>query len=249
MVRVLDTREYWTIPELWPGESVLVIGGGHSLVGFDWGPLKNFNVIGCNDAYLLGDWVDVVLSGDPDWLRCHCKRQEYRDFKGLRVSLAPILSNDEDPDNPFPPAGDEGRTHHVRRISKGCSEGRNELGWHENTGAAAICLAVKMGASQVFLYGFDMKLHYDEKNKEWRNNWHQNNLDGPDPDVFVKHIGGHETVKAYMDKHHPKVGIYNCGPDSFLLTWPMLSPAYPATEEESFQRILQGIPLEEACLL
>jgi len=199
----------WGIPKLWEGESVLIIGGGPSLEGFDWEPFHRWNVIGCNDAYLLGDWVDVVISGDKDWMGYHSCQRLYKTFRGLKVTLAP--------EGGWKDSGDTSRT--PRRVLKGMTEDPTELGWNDSTGAAAIALAVKMGACQIVLLGFDMRLAYDEE-RGWRNNWHNNNLDVPNPDTFKRHINGLRRVKEYVDKFHPKVEILNAGPDSAVDFWP-----------------------------
>jgi hypothetical protein len=204
------SQKYWTIPRCFEGESVLIIGGGHSLEGFDWCPFHRWNVIGCNDAYLLGPWVDVVVSGDNQWMEKHTKTKEYRDFEGLKVTIAPGWG----------PARDGRRTMVPKRLIKGMSTRQWELGWNDSTGAAAIDLALKMGAMWVFLLGYDMKLA--EVDGGWRNNWHENNLDVPNPDVFPRHKNGMERVRAGAAALYPNAVIYNAGPDSDLDCWPRI---------------------------
>ena len=206
---MIQVPTFWTIPKMFGGMPVLIIGGGHSLENFDWTPFHSWSVIGCNDAYLLGDWVDVVISGDKHWLDHHEEEKEYKDFKGVKVNLEPAIKKSRSADIKKP-----------RRILTKTDEKQDSIGWNDSTGAAAIDLARKMGASQIILLGYDMKLGYDKESETHRNNWHENNLDIPDPDVFARHTNGLERIRDYMEKICPKVEIINAGPDSDLELFP-----------------------------
>jgi len=197
-----EKSPYWRVPRILEGETVFVIGGGLSLDGFDWTPIHDFKIIGCNDAYLLGDWVDICYSGDNDWLRVHSKRAKYKNFKGLKISCSP---------NPLPRSA--AGTKWLRRWQKGIVRKPERIAWNTNTGASAITLAVKMGATKIVLLGFDMKL--GKKNGEYRNNWHPNEFDVPNPDTFPMHYKGFESVKKALTDY-PKIQVLNAGPDSEL---------------------------------
>jgi hypothetical protein len=150
-----NPREYWTPPVLWPGGDVFVIGGGASLLGFDWDPYRDRHVIGCNDAYLLGgccmpsrpkNWVDVCCFGDPGWFNRH--QHALHKFPGLVVSLCSTRVH----------------KHWVKQINRWpegfCGHGKHmaaRVAWNWSTGASAINLATKLGANRVFLLGFDLK--------------------------------------------------------------------------------------------
>jgi len=202
-----QAESYWSIPKLFDGELVVIIGGGASLKGYDLSPFHQFKMIGCNDAYRLGDCIDVVVSGDKGWIDYHTKLKAYQNFKGLKVSIAPGWHSESD----------GGQTKTPKRLIKGASEKAHELGWNDSTGAAAIDLARKMGACRILLLGFDMKLSTDNQN-----NWHENIIDIPNPDVFARHILGCQRICDYMKKYAKKCQVFNCGPDSVMKVFPML---------------------------
>jgi hypothetical protein len=51
-------------PKIWKGRVAFILGGGPSLNDVDFALIKEERVIGVNNAYKLGAWVDVCYSGD-----------------------------------------------------------------------------------------------------------------------------------------------------------------------------------------
>jgi len=209
-----DTRQfvsYWTIPILWPDATVFIIGGGPSLEGFDWDPFTKRRVIGCNDAYTLGPWVDVCFFCDYSWFKgTHHfpghERLGLMDFQGLKVACVEHPLFDK-------------RIKEVRRQTRrqGIWDQPDKLCWNLNTGATAINLAVHLGASRIVLLGFDMKL-----SPEGSMNWHENSKDRPNPGVFDKFYEGFKAVKRDLDERWPQVDVLNAGPDSDLDVFPFV---------------------------
>lgn len=163
---------YWVAPKLWPDGTVFILGGGPSLADLDLSLIHQYRVIGVNDAYLLGDFVDVMIFSDSNWyFRYH--RWKLRRFKGLKVSTnkqtlqepgIKTLQRMEDPICTLP----------------GC------IGWGRNTGLAAINLALVFGVKTIVLLGFDMckrkcrcrgkgfDRNQVQKTGEPYTNWHKN---------------------------------------------------------------------------
>ena len=54
----------WTAPRIWDGGECFILGGGPSLAAVDVGQLRGRRVIAVNQAYKLGDWIDVLFFGD-----------------------------------------------------------------------------------------------------------------------------------------------------------------------------------------
>lgn len=139
---------------IWKGETVFIIGGGPSLIGFDYTPIQNRKVIGVNNAYRLGDWVDVCWFGDLKWLHWHQKELR-SDFKGI-IAHCNTRS-------------DLRRKRWMVPFNRGTPLGivtdKKMVAWNRCSGFSAINLAYHMGASTVFLLGFDMK--HDTKQKNW----------------------------------------------------------------------------------
>lgn len=135
--------ELWTPPRLSFGGDAHVIGGGPSLRGFDFGLLAGALVIGCNDAWELGAEIcPYLLFGDESWWLAN-RARVVAGYRGTIVSCAPGLLRAGDP-----------VVNVMLRIPSGLGIG-NQLAWNYSTGAAAINLAISMGARRVFALGFD----------------------------------------------------------------------------------------------
>jgi hypothetical protein len=51
-------------PKIWEDGAVFIIGGGTSINDIDFGPIQHYRFIGVNNAYKMGDWVDICWFGD-----------------------------------------------------------------------------------------------------------------------------------------------------------------------------------------
>lgn len=190
---------FWKPPKMWKGQTAFIIGGGPSLKGMDWTPLHSKHIIGCNDAYTLGPWVDVCYFGDDGWYFKHHKTA-LLDFPGLKV------------------CSDGGCLREpgilvVKRTPRGFHT--DKIGWNVNTGASAINLAYLFGVSRVVLLGFDMQL-----GAEGESNWHPNAKDKPNPKNYLKFLMWFEFLKKGLDEKAPELEVLNATPNSKLDLFP-----------------------------
>ena len=120
-------------------------------------------VIGVNQAYKLGPWVDVCWFGDKQWYSQ--QMPAIADFGGLIVSCARETN----------PGKRWRRVRYVGRSKPGGIETkyRDRVAWNSNSGASAINLAYWLGAIRVVLLGFDMRIPGDPRNKKTPTHWHQ----------------------------------------------------------------------------
>lgn len=199
--------QYWVPPKLWKGSTVFIIGGGSSLKGFDFTPIKGKRVIGCNDAYQLGNWVSVCYFGDRSWFDIHQngrvmypegERVGLSGFTSMIISCCAIKVEAK-------------WLYSVERDSLRHVNKNGRVGWYGSTGASAICLAVAMGAKRIVLLGYDMKL-----SKEGQNNWHANLVNEPNADVFPRFQKQFEKLAFDLKRDYPQVEVLNAGPDSDL---------------------------------
>ncbi len=203
-----EANEYLWAPFLaWVGETVVIIGGGPSLRGFDWGRIHHMNVIGCNDAYKLGEWVDVVFFADNPFYRSH---QE-----ALEKLEQPVVSiTTQDCDSP-----------HIMQLQRenlgACLwKDSDRVGFYMNAGNSAIGLAAKFGARRIILLGFDHKLGTDGKA-----NWHPPSTarsgEVKQTEVpFDKFQNGAQMLARDLGAFFPDVEVLNAGPDSDLDVFP-----------------------------
>ena len=212
MTSPLTDSPYWQPEVLWPGETVFIIGGGPSLKNMDWAPFRSQRVIGLNDAYRLGDWMGVCFWGDNRWWDVHCS--ELKSYRGMKIS-AQTGKPEGDPEVKW-----------VHRWPDGLSV-QNRIGWNWSTGAAAINLALVMGARKVVLLGYDMK-----PGPKGERNWHDNNIDSipldykekPDmPSTLERQQEGFWTIARALPSVFPGAQVLNAGPDSVLQGFPMVN--------------------------
>ena len=187
----------WTVPELWPDNTAYIIGGGSSLnttgllptkenasaiiakMNEDLVGLKDHRVIGVNDAYLLGSWVDVCWFGDVRWYEWN--REKLLEFKGLKTCCCPTLAAPERP----------GIKVLKRSLQLGLTEDKQTVKWNKSSGTSALNLAVHFGVKKIVLLGFDMYI-----GKDGYHNWHDNHL-----------VSGHSPANPYTRFMQPFVNI------------------------------------------
>jgi len=193
----------WTPEKWWDGLDAFVIGGGPSLRHFDWACLAGRKTVGCNDAFALGpDVCTVCIFGDLRWFNTH--RKSLEKFPNPVFSNQPSLHNGKGV--PWL------RT--MKREPKGLY--KNALGWGGNTGCAAINLAFVLGASRVFLLGFDLKV------SEGKTNWHDRNISKPTDSSYKNFEKGFTEIAKNLPKVFPGGQIFNCTPGSRLTVFPRM---------------------------
>jgi len=222
----------WSVPKMWESGTAFIIGGGPSLEGMDWDPFHDHRIIGCNDAYLLGPWVDVCCFGDVEWHRAHDYKwvhlpEEVRipdcvakhngtKFAGLRQYSGIKVTNCH---SQF----DESRRDvlQLNRYERGLSDDPAWLGWNCNTGAAAINLALLFGCKRVVLLGFDMAARpiADEREREEERIIHERVHDGSERQMLQQRIdwsrqNGHGDPRDFKANWHPNIKNH-CNPSHY----------------------------------
>lgn len=193
----------WTPTPIWEGEDAYVIGGGKSLEQFNWDLIRGRHSVGCNIAFRLGvDVCPVCLFGDQQFFNQN--REALTKYQGLLVTCLPAALT-------------WGFTwlKAMRRKARGLAVG-NTLGWNSNTGAAALNLALSLGARRVFLLGFDMKLTAGKAN------WHKFYGDKADPTSYPRFIQGFHFVKTDLPQVFPGREVFNVTDDSDLNLFPKI---------------------------
>jgi hypothetical protein len=60
----MKAREMFKPHSIWKNDTAFILGGGPSLSKVDFSLIEHRRVIGVNNAYQLGDWVDICWFGD-----------------------------------------------------------------------------------------------------------------------------------------------------------------------------------------
>ena len=215
----------WQVPRIWDGGDVWIIGGGPSVSRQFEVPdkvvqevmagtlppsayssymsfLHDKHVIGVNVAYMIGDWIDMVFFGDKGFFLAH--QQRLADFPGMKVSCEPTTD----------------KVDWVKFVtrdtkhSRGISGNPKMVSWNNNSGAAAINVAVHTGAKRIILLGFDMKLN-GSNNQHWHDVYKRGVITGEKRMrnlPFDRHRRGFPVIA--QDAQKMGVEILNCNLDS-----------------------------------
>lgn len=187
----------WKPDNRFKRKAVYIIGGGPSLVDFDWNLLKCRKTIGCNAAFKLGEEIcDMVFFSDFAWFnKFHFQLAKY---KGDIVSHCPSLHSNKKPWLKM-----------IRRVRKGLST--EAVAFNGSSGASAINLALLLGAKKVYLLGFDCKCK-DTTNP----NWHSDVIEKLNPEVYNKFLEGFNDIAKALPSTYPGAEIINVNDDSAI---------------------------------
>ncbi len=159
--------EFWSVPKMWAGQTVVILAGGPSLdleqvrlVGL--ARLRGrIRVIAVDDAYIPAFWADLLYGCDWRWWKKHCGAIG---FPGIKATLSNSLKHlDDYPDiQLLENTGTEG----FEPQPTGLRTGRNG-------GYQAINLTAHTAPKRIVLLGFDMKAdadgrtHWFGKHEDW----------------------------------------------------------------------------------
>jgi hypothetical protein len=188
----------------WTGQRCFIIGGGPSLRGFDFSRLKGELVIGINRAYEVIDpaFLATMDSRFIVWASGGKYGQESREqFRSCNATKVLIRNG---------AATVQPGWHYVNRaggtwgasITKGLYSG-------DNSGFGALTLAIALGASPIYLLGYDMQ--GDGIKQVW---WHDGHPTNQNAAVVYK--GMRTCFAKYADNINAAVRVINCNPDSAL---------------------------------
>jgi hypothetical protein len=187
-------------------KTAFIIGGGPSLRKVSLDVLKSEElVIGCNQAYQLGPKiVKVLLFADVAWFHKNVHQLEQMAEAGMKIYS--VVPNG----NPFEHFNLPWVTK-LRRMNEGLHE-FPKLGLNYSTGAAAINLALNLGATKVHLLGFDMA----PEEETGRTHWHSQYPHNTSAESFRRFTLGMAAVKKSLPKFAPSAKVINVNPDSKL---------------------------------
>lgn len=187
-------------------QSAYIIGGGSSLRKVSFEGLKRERlVVGCNQAYQLGpEIVKVLLFADVAWFHKNVHQLEQMAEAGMKIySVVPR-------GNPFNHFNLPWITK-LERVDEGLHE-FPKLGLNYSTGAAAINLALNLGATKIHLLGFDMAPEAETGRTHWHHQYSQNTS----AESFRRFMLGMGAVKRSLPKFAPSAKVINVNPDSKL---------------------------------
>lgn len=198
---------FFSIPRLWAESTVFIIGGGPSLLQQDLSLIHSHRVIGVNQAFRLGNWIDVCWYGDKQWYSQNLK--DIKNFGGLVLTCSAE-------------ARKEKRWKRVKYVGRSKRVGieykkRTHVAWNGNSGASAVNVAYWLGAKRVVLLGFDMKVPNSIDEPDHWHDLYEKNIDkktGKYHDPYPRFMKGWPQIKK--DAETIGLEIINATPDSAL---------------------------------
>lgn len=140
------------VPRAWEGETVVIMATGPSLCQSDVDYVRGkARVIAVNDAHRLAPWADVLYSSDQLWWPHH---KGVPSFAGAKYGIRTRARRPES--SPFPKHPDiivlnKTGAHGLELDPTGLRHG-------QNSGYAAINLAVHFGVRRILLLGYNMSM-------------------------------------------------------------------------------------------
>ena len=168
------------------------------------------HVIGVNAAFMLGQWIDIMIYGDGHFYWVNQER--LISFHGLKISCNPNTR----PGKP----GVYGLKYVARDGTHlfGLSTKPNMISWNKNTGGAAISLAHKLGVRRILLLGFDMNLS-EAGNQHWHSHYPTAGKVRPAAQLpFKRHMECFGPIRR--DAARLGVEILNVNPNSAIDEFP-----------------------------
>lgn len=151
-------------------EIIYIIGGGTSLKEVNLSLIEDKFVIGINNAFSLGGWIDVCWFGDRHWYEWNKDRLE--GYNGILSTCHPEFREDKS------------MLYLERRKWMGIETEFPFVAWNRCSGGSAINLAYHLGVKKIVLIAFDM-----ERNSEGQNNWHNEHKVKIDFDTYNPYPG------------------------------------------------------------
>lgn len=142
--------EIHPVPRLYPGGTLVCIGSGPSLTrdDVDYARDRATALVAVNDAYRLAPTAAALMASDAAWW---VAREGVPNFVGLRFCLERV------------PARIPGVSILRNTGIEGLETDPTGLRTGRNSGAAAINLAIHLGASRILLLGYDMQAPHGER--------------------------------------------------------------------------------------
>lgn len=196
------TYAYKPIPKIWQDETVYIVAGGASLKDFDFTRLNGKKVIAINKAYKYVSQPDVLYWTDGRFYTWY--KDEIDVLKCLKFTVATNNRSYTEDVTVI-------KNVNIESLDFNSSEG---IYSSNNSGFAAIVLAIKLGAKKIYLLGYDMS-HTGGKS----------HFHGGYPNLEVSRENIYRSMLQHFNNYHKKLeqhaAIYNTNPKSNLKVFPM----------------------------
>jgi len=199
-----ENFDYSFVENIGEGETVYILGGGHSLAGFNFGELIGSKVIAINKAIYAYPAAQVLYWTDSRFYTWY-----KNDVDNLKNTLKYTIKRGNLYTEDI----------HILRKGKvhGLEEPKDSLAHGNNSGYAAINLAYHLGARRIVLLGFDMC--NDGKITHFHDGYPTR---GTGDRVYAdKFLPGFKSLSAALKEKG--ITVFNASPYSKLKDFPIIS--------------------------
>ena len=226
----------WRPPSIWKDGECWILGGGPSVFRqFEipddvirsvtlrelppstfseyLSPIHDKHVIGINNAYQIGTWIDILFFGDNSWYLVH--RHKLIEWPGLKVTSGNRFERG--------PRGKQERIKYLARDKShplGITQKTSFVSWNRNSGSAAISLAAHLGVNRIILLGFDMASDRSLKITHWHGS-HGRPGDKKKREPYKGHLKGFPAIARDAEKRG--IEIINASPKSAIRDFPRVA--------------------------
>jgi hypothetical protein len=89
------SHEFWSVPQEWPGQTVFIIAGGPSVLGYNLEALRGRRVIVINSSVFAVPWADFLYFGDWRWWHEDENRAAIASFAGRAITTSRMVSDNK----------------------------------------------------------------------------------------------------------------------------------------------------------
>lgn len=223
----LEKGRYSRVLPLWRGRTVVILGGGPSLLGAHFKAVRRarqadrIRAIAVNDSYLHAPWADVDYAADVKWHRWQMAGMpkpelnltaeevaaRWRRFAGQKCSIEPAAKH--------VPVAVHILRNREARMAHGCKISTDPqflfTGFHG--GFQALNIAVLAGARTVLLLGFDAR-----RGPNGEAHWH-----GDHPTQAANSEANYARMIESFDEAAPDLAgvlVINCSMESAITAFP-----------------------------
>lgn len=181
----------------WEGQTVAIFASGPSMSSAVADRCREFRTIAINNQAIdCAPWADIIYGSDLKWWKHYWPVVAKLPGRKLSVEIGKPLHGVE----------------YLRPSSQVFDERPSYLSTGANSGYAALCLGVKLGASRIFLFGYDM----GPRNGRFRRHDYPANLNSRPR--FADWLPRYARLAPVLKSRG--VDVVNCTPGSSLACFP-----------------------------
>lgn len=217
----MTTRNFWTAPRLWEGDTAVIVATGPSINQADVDYCRGKARVCCvNTSITLAPWADALYFADQRWFDHNA--EAVKSFKGLKVTIENAYAVTEQDPTIRVMRNDD----HREKKQTGLCIKPDGLRTGRNSGYQAVNLVYHLGVKRIVLLGFDLGV---KEGKRW---WFGDyGWASGSPNIYQNtFLPNFLTLEKPLAK--AGVEVINATPDSALKCWPIM-PLAEALKERT----------------